>query len=133
MFNPISLFTGNPWVYAGVFLTGMAIAGSATYEVVHTADTVKLQAVQLADSKVQTANISASLTQLQGFIGSMHSADADYNATLGGLNQRFAELEKEFHDATIKPLPADCRPDAGRLRVLTDAVSAANKGASIGK
>lgn len=119
------------------YLIAAAIAGllasGATYYVVHNADTVKLQAVQLADSKAQTASVTASLDQLQGFIATMHTADADYNAVLVSLRGQFAALEQEFKNATAKPLPADCRPDAGRLRVLSAAVDAANKAASAGK
>jgi phage-related protein len=89
--------------------------------------------VQLADSKAQTANISASLTQLQGFIGSMHTADADYNAKLDAINAQFTNLKQELSNATRTPLPADCKPTADRLRVLSDAVSAANQGAAAGK
>lgn len=133
MFNPLSLFTGSPWIYAGVFVAGMTVAAGATYGAVHTIDTVKLQALQLAQSKAHAADISASLSQLQGFIAAMHSADAGYNVTLDAINSQFAGLKKELAIAVSKPLPADCRPDVGRLRILTAAVGAANKGASIGQ
>ena len=44
--------------------------------------------------------------------------------------EQIAELKKELaHAKKNNPLPADCRPDADRLRVLKDAVRAANTAA----
>jgi hypothetical protein len=77
--------------------------------------------------------VAASLNQLQGFISKMDAAGGDYSAALAQINADFDALKKEFANATLKPLPADCKPDAGRLRVLTDAVAAANKGAGATK
>lgn len=43
------------------------------------------------------------------------------------LKVQITELEKELANAKKNsPLPADCRPDSDRLRVLKDAVTAAN-------
>lgn len=46
------------------------------------------------------------------------------------LEEKIKELQKELADAKKnRPLPADCRPDPDRLRVLKDAVTAANTAA----
>ena len=46
------------------------------------------------------------------------------------LNKQIAELKKELaHAKKNYPVPADCRPDPDRLRVLKDAVTAANTAA----
>ena len=46
------------------------------------------------------------------------------------LEKQIAELKKELADAKKRnPVPADCRPDADRLRVLKDAARAANTAA----
>ena len=46
------------------------------------------------------------------------------------LNKQIAELKKELaHAKKNYPVPADCRPDPNRLRVLKDAVTAANTAA----
>lgn len=43
------------------------------------------------------------------------------------LNKQIAELKKELARAKKnRPVPADCRPDPDRLRVLKSAVTAAN-------
>lgn len=46
------------------------------------------------------------------------------------LEKRIAELKKELaHAKKNHPVPADCRPGADRLRILKDAVTAANTAA----
>ena len=46
------------------------------------------------------------------------------------LNKQITELKKELaHAKKNRPVPADCKPDADRLRVLKDAVTAANTAA----
>lgn len=122
------------WIAAAVVALALAAGGAAAAHYVDSNVYGKqIATIQLADSKAQTANVSASLNQLQGFIASMHTADADYNAELDAINAQFSTLKKELTNATVHPLPADCKPDVGRLRVLTDAVSAANKAAAAGK
>lgn len=120
------------WIKLAGFVLALAAAAGAAHYVDANVYGKQISDIKLADANAKTASIGASLSQLQGFIASMHSADADYNATLGILNQRFSGLEKELHDATLKPLPVDCKPDAGRLRVLTDAVAAANANSVVG-
>ena len=47
------------------------------------------------------------------------------------LKKQIAELKKELANAKKNnPLPADCRPDADRLRVLAEAVHTANRAAA---
>lgn len=46
------------------------------------------------------------------------------------LEKRIAELKKELADAKKnRPVPVECRPDPDRLRILADAVTAANAAA----
>ena len=120
---------GGVWGYVAAAVVAGALAASGTYYVVHNADEVAIGKLKLAASMADTASVKASMTELQGFITSMHLADAGYQADMAGINDHFATVEKEFANAKIsKPLPVDCKPDAGRLRVLTDAVAAANGG-----
>ena len=47
------------------------------------------------------------------------------------LNKQIAELKKELaHAKKNRPVPADCRPDPDRLRVLAEAVHTANRAAA---
>ena len=46
------------------------------------------------------------------------------------LEKQIAELKKELaHAKKNRPVPADCHPDPDRLRILADAVTAANTAA----
>jgi hypothetical protein len=127
--NPLS-----PYLF-WIKLAGVAIlvlgASAGTGWGVHKVDTVAYQALQLKQAQADTKSVAASLDQLQGFISTMHTADADYTASLEAIAQNLQLIKKEFADATLKPLPVDCKPDAGRLRVLTDAVAKANAGAGV--
>lgn len=117
---------GGIWGYVAAFAIGTVLATSATYEIVHNANAVEISNLKLDAQTLQTKSVSASLTQLQGFISIMHTAENGYQTALAQINDAFAALEKEFKNATAKPLPADCRPDAARLRVLSDAIAATN-------
>lgn len=115
------------WGYVAIaVIAGGAVFGATrwidglTYG--HTIDGLKLSAAQNHD-----AGVTASLNQLQTFIDGMHSADANYNATLAAINARFDALQGTFKNATQKPLPIDCVPDAGRLQYAASAIAAANK------
>lgn len=122
------------WIAAAVLgLTLVAGGAAGGWYVTSNVDTAKLQAVQLADSKAQTVSVTASLNQLQGFITNMHTADAGYNADVAAIHTQFAAIEKDLKNALVKPLPADCRPDVGRLSALTAAVAAANAHSTAGK
>ena len=68
-------------------------------------------------------------------LGELRAAGADiraradeYRAIQSTLGTRLDAIQKELKNA--KPLPADCRPDAGRVRMLSDAVDAAKQAAA---
>jgi hypothetical protein len=129
LLNPLS-----PYMFwakiAGVLIL---CAGSAagTYYVKDNVDGRKYTALELKQSQAETKNVQASLDQLQGFITNMHTADADYTGSLQIIAQNLQLIKKEVANATVKPLPTDCKPDVGRVRVLTDAVAKANAGAGL--
>lgn len=135
--NPLSLVSsalGGVWGYVAAAAIAGGLAAGACHYVDSKAYGLTISNLKLDASKQQVVSISASLAQLQSFIASMHNADVGYNAALDALAAKFAPLQKELQDAiAAKPLPVDCRPDSGRLRVLTDAVAAANNPASTGK
>ena len=55
---------------------------------------------------------------------------SEYAGNAARLEKRIAELKKELADAKKRnPVPDNCRPDPLRLRVLKDAVDAANRAA----
>jgi hypothetical protein len=121
------------WIkLAGVVILCLGSAAAANY-VRGNADQVKYSALELSKAKADTKSVQDSLAQLQGFISTMDAAGGDYTAALATIKAQFATIQKELTNALLKPLPADCRPDAGRLRVLTDAVNATRQGAAAAK
>lgn len=126
MINPISLVSG-PWGYLAAAVIAAGLAGGGTYYLTSRGYQIEIGKLKLAQAQSQTISVAASLSQLQKFISTMHSAATDYNSSTQILLGRLDALQKEFHNATLaKPLPPDCRPDATRVRLLSEAVAAAN-------
>lgn len=77
-----------------------------------------------------TEKISAVQANADHFADVSKKVNASANEYLRNteqLKKQITELKKELANAKKNnPLPADCRPDADRLRVLKDAVRAAN-------
>lgn len=118
------------WVYVGIAAIVAVISFGATHEIDalaygHTIDGLKLDA-----KTKEAADITQSLSTLQTFITGMHTADVNYNAALDTLKGNLIAIEAEFKHATQKPLPLDCKPDADRVRTLSDAVHAIAPAAS---
>jgi len=125
---------GGIWGYVAAAGFAAALSVGATYYVVHNANAAEIANLHTAAAETKADNVSAALAQLTGFISNMHNADAGYNSDLASIKNQFAALELEFKNATVKPLPLDCKPDVGRLRILSAAVTAANGNtASTGK
>lgn len=95
---------------AGWLVNGWRLAADSTTE--------KLSAVQAnADHFVDVSKM-------------VNEAATEHASKTYKLEEKIKELQKELADAKRnRPLPADCRPDADRLRVLKDAITAANTAA----
>lgn len=113
--------------YLIAFGIGAALSIGATYQIVHTANAVEIGNLKLAAKTKEAADVTASLSQLQGFIASIHLAETNYNDTLDAINSTVASLRGQWKNATAKPLPADCFPTPDRVRAVNAAISAANK------
>lgn len=81
-----------------------------------------------ANAAVTAAN--QALTQFETDAAAIHGAAESFGIAQDDLNGKLATISKEFH-AAIKatPLPADCKPDAVRLRKLSAAIAATNTAA----
>lgn len=112
------------YVAAAVFAAGLASAG--TYFVEHSIEEKKVSDLKTSIANQKADNATQALAQLSSFISRANLASADYSTALDGINARFAALTQGFKDATRKPLPVDCRPDAGRVSILAAAIAAAN-------
>lgn len=106
--NLVALFVVG--FVAGWIVNGWRLAADSTTE--------KLSAVQAgADHFVDVSR-------------KVNEAATEHVSKTYKLEEKIRELQKELADAKRnRPLPVECRPDADRLRVLADAVTAANTAA----
>ena len=95
---------------AGWFANGWRLSADSTTE--------KLSAVQ------SNADHFRDATKMVNETATEHVRNTDE------LNKQIAEQKKELaHAKKNRPVPADCKPDPDRLRILADAVTAANTAA----
>lgn len=87
----------------------------------------ELAGEKAAHAQVQMAQADAVLTTLRADATAIHRAATEYASIQSTLAPKIATLTKELRNA--KPLPADCRPDAVRVRNLDAAIDAANQAA----
>ena len=65
---------------------------------------------------------------MQGLLQRIKNFAKEYQDLEDKASKETAELKKELKDAKAKtPLPADCRLDSVRMRILQDAVNKANQ------
>ena len=126
----IKLFLSGLGIWGYVAAAGIAafLAFGATHTIDalaygHTIDGLKLDA-----ANQQAVNATAALNQLEKFIAGIKTADVNYKNDLETIKAQFATLKGALANATKKPLPVDCVPDAGRVRAFNAAISAANAG-----
>lgn len=123
----IALLQSIPWRAAGaaVLAGGLFAAGWVTNGWRKDAELAELTAAR-AQADVETAN--QALGELRAAGAGIRARADEYRAIQSTLGSRLDAIQKELKNA--KPLPADCRPDAGRVRVLADAVDAAKQAAA---
>ena len=74
--------------------------------------------------------VQANADHFRGATQKVNDSAKEYSRNSVQLEKQIANLKKELSDAKKKhPLPADCRPDADRMRILKAAVTAANTAA----
>jgi hypothetical protein len=126
MLNPYLLYikiAGAALAFAAIFGAGMWLEGTIKQ---HTIDGLKIQIAQK-----QAGDATASLKQLQAFISRIQLSAIDYRENQDALFAAIDKLHGDFAKAThLKPLPASCRPDDERLRILAASVAAANAAAA---
>lgn len=87
----------------------------------------KLERKDKEKAEKNAADVSASLEQLQTFIGNMRTASKEYSDTRGVLfTQVNNSIQSLANAIKNKPLPPGCFPDPDRVRALYEAVRAAN-------
>ena len=84
--------------------------------------------------KSTTEKLSAVQASAEHFASAskkVNEAATEHVRNTDELNKQIAELKKELaHAKKNHPVPVECRPDPDRMRILTDAVHAANRTAA---
>jgi hypothetical protein len=106
----VGLAFGAGWVVNGWRLA----AGMASLRVKH--------------SEEKAAQADSALTTLKADADAVHTAAVEYAGIQNTLAPKITALTKELRNAPR--LPADCRPDAVRVRNLDAAIDAANQAAA---
>ena len=119
--------------YLALCAVSALLAAGGSYYVTALAYRLTIAGLQRDRAQTIAKDSQMALAQFQGDAGRIHAAAERFSSLQDGLNQRFDALSKDFQNAIkAHPLPADCVPDAVRLRRLTEAVAAANASAGGG-
>ena len=103
----------------------LALAGAAGWFTNGWRHDAEIAELQRAHAETMRSQSELALTTLQADAERITTAANEFAAIQSTLAPRMSALTKELRNA--KPLPADCRPDAGRVQNLDAAIDAANK------
>jgi len=113
--------------YAAACVLSALLAAGGTYYVASLGYRLAIAGMQRDQAQATAKDSQAALALFQSDAGSIHDAAERFSRQQINLDQQFNSISKDFHRAIqAHPLPADCVPDADRLRRLTQAVTAAN-------
>jgi len=106
-------------------LLAMALAGAAGWFTNGWRHGAEIAELQRAHAETMRSQSELALTTLQADAARITEAASEFATIQSTLAPRMSALTKELRNA--KPLPADCVPDAYRVRNLDAAIEAANK------
>lgn len=118
---------GGIWGYVAAAAFSALVAGWLAHSLQAKIDQGPLNSLkaQLAQQQANAAN--ASLKQFEADAATMHEWAASYQSDSAALGDKLSAIKTEFaHAIKSAPLPADCKPDAGRLHSLAAAIAATN-------
>lgn len=102
--------------FACCFWLGYQV-GSSTYH-------IKLAACEKSAAEKTAQQASDSLAQFAARASAIQTAAKEFNTSQAAIKSKLDEIKKGITHA--QPLPDDCKPGPVRLRVLQDAIDAAN-------
>ena len=109
-------------------LLAMALAGAAGWFTNGWRHGAEIAELQRAHAEFRATLSEAALANVQADAAIITKAATEFADIRSTLAPRMSALTKELHNArTSRPLPVDCRPDAGRVQNLDAAIDAANK------
>lgn len=105
---------------AATFAAGWAVSGWRK--------DAEIERVKTASAQADLAAARRALEDLQTASTTIRTKADEFNGIQINLGAKLDAIRKDMKNA--KPLPADCRPDAVRVRSLSNAVDAANAAAA---
>lgn len=118
---------GGVWGYVAAAVFAAALSVGVTHWIDANAYGKQIADLKMVAAQQQAADATAAIKQLSGFIADLQKAAHAYQDAVADISAKYAAITTEFrHAITAKPLPADCRIDAERLRILTAATAQAN-------
>ncbi|MGT2429227.1 hypothetical protein ACU4HD_11865 [Cupriavidus basilensis] len=116
-----------PWRAAGAALAAAALF-AAGWAVNGWRKDAELAELTAARAQSDLAGANQALGDLRTASANIRAHADEFTAIQSTLGTKLDAIQKELKNA--KPLPVDCRPDAGRVRLLSDAVDAAKQAAA---
>jgi hypothetical protein len=114
---------------AGILvLVGLLLAGAAGWFANGWRHGAEIAELRRAHAEFRAGLSEQALADVQADAATIRAAATEFATIQSTLAPRMTALTKELRNA--KPLPADCRPDAGRVRNLDAAIDAANQAAA---
>lgn len=127
MFGLSSLWTSL--IGGAVLLAIGAAGGGYAVSVVYGARIAQMERDKAAEDK---ARAIADLKQYRDIADQVQAAARDMLKGSEALNGQIDVVVKDLKNVQAKkPLPANCKPDAGRVRNLDSAIAAANSAAGL--
>lgn len=118
-FNPIALFVGAAAAIAIGFGAGWHVNGWRL--------AAEIERLQAQHEKGRADQAQAALDDLTAAAGNIKAAADGAHIDFAGLDKKLELIRRDFRDAKPSPLPADCRPDAVRVRKLSAAADAVDE------
>jgi hypothetical protein len=114
----------------GVGALALIIGGVGAGWAVAKIKDAQIDSIQAADAKADADRAKAVLAKFEIDAQRIMVAAQSYALVQGALDLKIGDIQKGLKSVIAKrPLAVGCKPDADRLRVLTDAVTAANTAA----
>lgn len=117
----------------GVGVLSALIAGVGVGWAVSTVKNGQIASIKAEQAQANAAAAQAMLKKFQDQAAVIVSAAQAYAMVQGDLDLKIGDIQKGLKSVIAKrPLAVGCKPDADRLRILTDAVAAANAASGSG-
>lgn len=91
----------------------------------------EIQAIFADQAKTEAKQAAVALQKIEQATTTINEAAKRYGAVQSTLSSEIADLKKELQNEPI--LAVDCKPSAGRVRVLNSAIDSANKASAAGQ